>query len=104
MMYNNMASSYDMLSFSNNPSAYYSPQASSIPVEYTGSSTLDDRDRRRRKTGVAKDKENVPNMHLVGFAPNPILIHHTVADPVCSAVEHRIVPLNGRFENGKRSM
>lgn len=40
-----------------------------IPVEYTGSSTLDDNDRRRRRTGSttsSKDsKEAIPNMHLV---------------------------------------
>jgi len=64
-MYSNMSSSYDMVSYNNDPSAFYVPEAGRIPVEYTGSSTLDDRDRRRRRTSVAKDKENVPNMHLV---------------------------------------
>jgi hypothetical protein len=65
MMYNNVPVPYDMISYGSN-AAYYGPQATRIPVEYTGSSTLDDRDRRRRRTSVnAKEKETVPNMHLV---------------------------------------
>jgi len=70
MMFHNGPGSYDMLSYSSNPSAYYAPQAGRIPVEYTGSSTLDDRDRRRRRASVAKDKENIPNMHLRRRAQN----------------------------------
>jgi AP-1-like transcription factor len=70
MMYNSAPVPYDMLSYGNN-AAYYGPQATRIPVEYTGSSTLDDRDRRRRRTSVStKEKENVPNMHLVSTS-NP---------------------------------
>jgi len=70
MMYNSAPVPYDMLSYSNN-AAYYGPQATRIPVEYTGSSTLDDRDRRRRRTSVStKEKENVPNMHLRRRAQN----------------------------------
>jgi len=70
MMYNSAPVPYDMLSYGNN-AAYYGPQATRIPVEYTGSSTLDDRDRRRRRTSVStKEKENVPNMHLRRRAQN----------------------------------
>ena len=71
MVFNN-ALSYEMYSYnnSNNPSAFYTMQHGRIPVEYTGSSTLDERDRRRRRTGStssSKDKEVLPNMHLVCY-------------------------------------
>ena len=67
MVFNNPLS-FEMYSYSSNPSAFYTVQQGRIPVEYTGSSTLDDRDRRRRRTGSSsssKDKEVLPNMHLV---------------------------------------
>ncbi len=64
----NNSLSFEMYSYNNNPSSYYTMQQGRIPVEYTGSSTLDERDRRRRRTGStssSKDKEALPNMHLV---------------------------------------
>lgn len=67
MVFNNPLS-FEMYSYNNNPSAFYTMQQGRIPVEYTGSSTLDERDRRRRRTGSSsssKDKEVLPNMHLV---------------------------------------
>ena len=67
MVFNNPLS-FEMYSYNNNPSAFYTVQQGRIPVEYTGSSTLDERDRRRRRTGSSsssKDKEVLPNMHLV---------------------------------------
>jgi hypothetical protein len=67
MVFNNPLS-FEMYSYNNNPSAFYTLQQGRIPVEYTGSSTLDERDRRRRRTGStssSKDKEVLPNMHLV---------------------------------------
>jgi AP-1-like transcription factor len=67
MVFNNPLS-FEMYSYNNNPSAFYTMQHGRIPVEYTGSSTLDERDRRRRRTGSSsssKDKEVLPNMHLV---------------------------------------
>lgn len=69
-MFNNPLS-FEMYSYNNNnnnPSAFYTMQQGRIPVEYTGSSSLDERDRRRRRTGStssSKDKEVLPNMHLV---------------------------------------
>src|ERR1700722_3068699 len=67
MVFNNPLS-FEMYSYNNSPSAFYTVQQGRIPVEYTGSSTLDERDRRRRRTGStssSKDKEVLPNMHLV---------------------------------------
>ena len=71
MVFNNPLS-FEMYSYNNNPSAFYTMQQGRIPVEYTGSSTLDERDRRRRRTGStssSKDKEILPNMHLVSSSP-----------------------------------
>jgi len=65
--------SFEMYSYNNNPSMFYTMQQGRIPVEYTGSSTLDERDRRRRRTGStssSKDKEALPNMHLRRRAQN----------------------------------
>ena len=66
-MFNNPLS-YGMFPYGTNPSPFYGVPPGRIPVEYAGSSTLDDQDRRRRRTSTAssKDKEAVPNMHLVG--------------------------------------
>jgi hypothetical protein len=67
MVFNNPLS-FEMYTYGNNPSTFYTMQQGRIPVEYTGSSTLDERDRRRRRTGStssSKDKEVLPNMHLV---------------------------------------
>jgi hypothetical protein len=67
MVFNNPLS-FEMYSYNSSPSAFYTVQQGRIPVEYTGSSTLDERDRRRRRTGStssSKDKDVLPNMHLV---------------------------------------
>ena len=72
MVFNNPLS-FEMYSYSSSPSAFYTVQQGRIPVEYTGSSTLDERDRRRRRTGStssSKDKEVLPNMHLVRLLEN----------------------------------
>jgi len=55
-----------MLPFENPPAPYFASMSEKIPVEYIGSSTLDDGDRRRRRAGLAKDKDTITNMHLVG--------------------------------------
>src|SRR5258708_33057856 len=71
MMFNSGPMQYEMFNYGATPANFYpSSQSNKIPVEYTGSSTLDDRDRRRRRSGssasaVGKDKENLTNMHLV---------------------------------------
>jgi len=64
--------SFEMYSYNSNPSTFYTMQQGRIPVEYTGSSTLDERDRRRRRTSTSssKDKEALPNMHLRRRAQN----------------------------------
>ncbi|PGH35120.1 hypothetical protein GX50_02042 [[Emmonsia] crescens] len=68
-MYTNMESSYD-IPFGNHSTPYYSPMAGKIPIEYIGSTTLDEHDRRRNKPNNSKDKENVSNMHLRRRAQN----------------------------------
>jgi len=70
MIYTNISDAYDMPPFDNSPASYLAATAGKIPVEYIGSSTLDDRDRRRRRSSLAKDKENVTNMHLRRRAQN----------------------------------
>ena len=74
MMFNSGQMQYEMYNYGATPANYYPGQSNKIPVEYTGSSTLEDRDRRRRRSGstsaASKDgKENLTNMHLVGEVP-----------------------------------
>ncbi|OAX77268.1 hypothetical protein ACJ72_08436 [Emergomyces africanus] len=69
-MYTNMESSYDARPFGNHETPYHAPMAGKIPVEYIGSTTLDEYDRRRSKPKNSKDKENVSNMHLRRRAQN----------------------------------
>jgi hypothetical protein len=67
MTFNTIPMQYDMLQYDPSGNGMY--PIGKIPVEYTGSSTLDDSDRRRRRTGSTtsskESKEAVPNMHLV---------------------------------------
>lgn len=61
---------YDMFNYGATPATYFPPSSDKISVEYTGSSTLDERDRRRRRSGSTsttstKDKDSLTNMHLV---------------------------------------
>jgi hypothetical protein len=66
MMFNTIPMQYDMLQYDPSGNGMY--PIGKIPVEYTGSSTLDESDRRRRRTGSttsSKDKDAIPNMHLV---------------------------------------
>lgn len=74
MIYNGGSMPYEMFNYGTTPAAYYASGADKISVEYTGSSTLDGRDRRRRRSGSTstsstKDKDSLTNMHLVR---NPI--------------------------------
>ena len=71
-MFNSGPMQYEMYNYGATPANFYpSEQQDKIPVEYTGSITLEDRDRRRRRSGSTsttsngKDKENLTNMHLV---------------------------------------
>ena len=70
MMYNSGSMQYEMFNYGATPANFYpTPESDKIPVEYTGSSTLDDVDRRRRRSGStstsSKDKDSLTNMHLV---------------------------------------
>lgn len=62
---------YDMFQYGATPSSFYPPpQTTKIPVEYNNTAAIDQTDRRRRRSGstsaaAAKDKETIPNMHLV---------------------------------------
>lgn len=77
MMFNTIPLQYDMLQYDPSGNGMY--PIGKIPVEYTGSSTLDESDRRRRRTGSttsSKDKEAIPNMHLVCSSSRHCLAHH----------------------------
>jgi len=71
MMFNS-SMPYEMYQYSATPASYYPTQNSNkIPVELT-SSTLDEKDRRRKRSDASKgsDKETIPNMHLRRRAQN----------------------------------
>ncbi|PGH00369.1 hypothetical protein AJ79_08221 [Helicocarpus griseus UAMH5409] len=73
-LYNsNLDNSYGMLSLDGHSSPCYTPSmVGKIPVEYIGSTTLDEHDRRRRRTNASKDKENMSSMHLRRRAQNRV--------------------------------
>ncbi|KIW99768.1 uncharacterized protein Z518_10696 [Rhinocladiella mackenziei CBS 650.93] len=75
IMFNNAPMQYDMFQYGATPSSFYPPaQSTKIPVEYNNTASLDQTDRRRRRSGStsapAKDKETIPNMHLRRRAQN----------------------------------
>jgi len=75
MMFNGTSMQYDMFQYQNTPASFYPPaQSNKIPVEYNNTGTVDQTDRRRRRSGStaasAKDKETIPNMHLRRRAQN----------------------------------
>ena len=103
MAFNNPLS-FEMYSYNNNPSAFYTMQQGRIPVEYTGSSTLDERDRRRRRTGStssSKDKEVLPNMHLVCQFESTSL---ATANPSRSGDGHKTERHSEPSANARRGM
>lgn len=70
MMFNTAPMQYEMFQYGTTPSSFYNPsQTTKIPVDYNSSAPLDQNDRRRRRSGStlapAKDKDTIPNMHLV---------------------------------------
>ena len=62
---------YDVYPYSSDAKGYFVGQQQGIKIEYTGSSSLDDRDRRRRRTSLAKEKEALSNMHMVTIPGSP---------------------------------
>ena len=66
---------HDHFPYPNAENGYFLGEHEGIKVEYTGSSSLDDRDRRRRRTSLVKEKEALSNMHMVTTQglPNAIL-------------------------------
>jgi hypothetical protein len=71
MMFNSTSMQYDMFQYGATPSSFYpSNQSGKIPVEYNNVAAIDQTDRRRRRSGstsapAPKDKETIPNMHMV---------------------------------------
>ncbi|OJD14137.1 hypothetical protein AJ78_05486 [Emergomyces pasteurianus Ep9510] len=64
-IFTNTGSECDAFPFGSHTTPFYDPMAGKIPVEYIGSTTLDEHDRRRSKPKHSKGNENVSNMHLV---------------------------------------
>lgn len=62
---------YDLYPYASDAKGYFVGKQEGIKVEYTGSSSLDDRDRRRRRTSIAKEKEALSNMHMVTIPEHP---------------------------------
>lgn len=63
---------YDLYPHSSDAKGYFVGELEGIKVEYTGSSSLDDRDRRRRRrTSLAKEKEALSNTHMVTIPGHP---------------------------------
>lgn len=65
--------SYDMYQYSATPSSFLPAQgATRIAVELA-SSTLEEKDRRRKRSDASKigEKDAIPNMHLVRHATPP---------------------------------
>ena len=72
MMFNNTTMPYDIFQYAATPATFYpTTQTTKAPVEYTQSTTLDSSDRRRRRSDSTstsvKDKDTIPNMHLVSW-------------------------------------
>jgi hypothetical protein len=71
MMFNSASMQYDMYQYGTTPASFYATtQTTKIPVEYNSAAAIDQTDRRRRRSGstsapAAKDKESIPNMHMV---------------------------------------
>lgn len=72
LMFNNTALPYDIFQYAGTPATFYpTSQAGKASAEYSQSTTLDSSDRRRRRSDSTstspKDKETIPNMHLVSL-------------------------------------
>ncbi|KAK5060220.1 hypothetical protein LTR84_010105 [Exophiala bonariae] len=74
MMFNNNSIQYDMFQYGTAPANFYPPtQNGKIAVEYNNAATLDQANRRRRRSGstsTTKEKDTIPNMHLRRRAQN----------------------------------
>ncbi|KAK2741833.1 hypothetical protein FQN55_008120 [Onygenales sp. PD_40] len=68
-MYTPLSGGYDMAPLDNS-TPYFMSASGKIPLEYITSTTLDEHDRRRRRSSLAKDNENITNMHLRRRAQN----------------------------------
>ena len=106
MMFNSGAMQYEMYNYDTSSTNYYPGHSNKIPVEYTGSSALDDRDRRRRRSGStpagSKDKDSLTNMHLV--CQFPLTTQSGFTDSVFSDGARRTEPRSVLSGNAKKSM
>ncbi|ODH13978.1 hypothetical protein ACO22_06760 [Paracoccidioides brasiliensis] len=69
-MYTDIESSYGRVPFDDGSSPHQDPIAGKIPLEYIGSTTLDEHDRIRRRRNNGREREIVTNMHLRRRAQN----------------------------------
>ncbi len=104
-MFNTAPMQYDMFRYGTTPSNYYPSTQTQIQMDYNNTAALDQTDRRRRRTGststLAKDKETIPNMHMVSpsfYCSVFILVNLEYRGGVL-----KIEPLNERLESGKKS-
>jgi hypothetical protein len=108
IMFNSASMPYDMFQYGGTPASFYPPaQTSKLPVDYNTASSIDQTDRRRRRSGstsapVSKDKETIPNMHQVSQT-HPACVVNGGADEAHSVGELRIGPLNVPFGREKKS-
>lgn len=81
---------------------YPAQAASKIPVELT-SSTLDEKERRRKRSDASKssEKETTSNMHLVGYLVS--VRSRGMSLLRSSGAEHKTVRLNAHSESARRS-
>lgn len=80
-MFNSSSMQYDMFQYGAAPGSFYpSTQTTKIPVEYNNATAIDQTDRRRRRSGstsdpAIKDKETIPNMHMVSQSTSLAIAH-----------------------------
>ena len=108
MMFTSGPMQYEMFNYGATPADFHpAGQHNKIPVEYTGSSTLDARDRRSRRSGSTStsnngEKDNLTNMHLVGYPQH--LSSHCDTDSMVRGGARKTELLSVLSENEKRSM
>ncbi|KAI9873249.1 MAG: hypothetical protein M1830_000622 [Pleopsidium flavum] len=61
---------YDLYSYLGDPNAYLLGEQAGIEVDLTGSTSSDDRDPRRRRSALVKEKETISNMQMRRRAQN----------------------------------
>lgn len=106
MMFGAGSMPYDMFNYGSGSASYYPSTNPKIAIEYTGSSTLDERDRRRRRSGSTsgsstKEKDSLTNMHLVSLVSSKF---DRKANALLSDDVHKIAHRKELSESERRSM